>query len=202
MRARRNFHSHFRWIDHHVRVSRLDRVEKVGATLEQRKQTVFGMKIFRVGNFDCSRPRRSDVEISNRQPGKDISFGPKIELQILFGEAMNSEPVNRAEQDRLMENQQQGKKDGKRNPNATPPFSLWFGIFFLVIFHEHFTLWIALERANGRAEQASACSGTRGARPSVTQLANEELKLVSSSADLGGLDFCRSYCSFHSKKSA
>ena len=82
-------------------------------TAKQRKQTVFGVKILRLGNFDCSRPRRSDVEITDGQAGKNITFRPKVEPQIFLCQAMNSKPMNRAEQNRPMEDQQQGKKTGE-----------------------------------------------------------------------------------------
>src|SRR4030095_95521 len=62
---------------------------------------------------------------------------------------MNREPVNRAEQNRSMKNGKQNKKNCERNPDATSQFSLRFGIFFLIIFHEYFTLWTGRERARG-----------------------------------------------------
>src|SRR5438477_11273929 len=124
MGTRRTFHSHFRRINHHPRVSRLNRVEKVGMTAKQRKQTIFGVKILRLGNFDCSRPRRSDVEITDSQAGKNITFPLKGEPKIFLCELMNSKQLNRARQNQPMEDQKQGKKTGEGNPNATPPFSL------------------------------------------------------------------------------
>jgi hypothetical protein len=66
---------------------------------------------------------------------------------------MNSKPVNRAEQNQPMEDQQEGEKDGERNPDALPPFSFRLRIFLLIIFHEPFTLWTALERARDRGQK-------------------------------------------------
>src|SRR2546421_12716519 len=62
---------------------------------------------------------------------------------------MNREPMNRAEQNRSMEDQQEGKKAGEQNPSATPPFSLRLRILFLIIFHEHFTLWTGRGKSKG-----------------------------------------------------
>src|SRR5689334_5704359 len=73
---------------------------------------------------------------------------------------MNREPMNGAEQNRSMKKQEENKKNGERNPNATSPFSFRGGIFFLVNFHEHFTLWTGRERARGEAE----ARGARGKR--------------------------------------
>src|SRR5439155_1889707 len=64
--------------------------------------------------------------------------------------AVNSKPMNSAEQDRPVKNDEQRKDYPNRNPNATPPSSLWPRIFLLIIFHEHFILWTALERATMR----------------------------------------------------
>jgi len=66
---------------------------------------------------------------------------------MFFGCAVDSKPVNGAEQNRPMKNDEQGKDYPNRSPNATPPFPLRLGIFLLSIFHEHFILWTALERA-------------------------------------------------------
>src|SRR5215470_5399108 len=76
---------------------------------------------------------------------------------------MNREPMNGSEQNRSMKNDKQDKKNCERNPNATSPFSSRGGIFLLIIFHEHFTLWTGRERARGSAVKghASACPGTR-----------------------------------------
>jgi len=62
---------------------------------------------------------------------------------------MDSEPVNGAEQNQPVENDEQRKDYPNRNPNATPPFSLRLRIVLLIIFHERFILWTALERATG-----------------------------------------------------
>jgi len=64
--------------------------------------------------------------------------------------AVNSKPMNSAEQDWPVKNDEQRKDYPNRNPNATPPFSLRLRIFLLIIFHEDFILWSALERARDR----------------------------------------------------
>jgi hypothetical protein len=64
---------------------------------------------------------------------------------------MNREPMNGAEQNRSMKNGKQDKKNCERNPDATSLFSRRFGTFFLIILHEHFTLWTGRERARGAA---------------------------------------------------
>src|SRR2546430_1668152 len=69
---------------------------------------------------------------------------------MFFGCAVNGEPMNGAEQDWPMKNDEQCKDYPNRNPNATPPFPRRPGIFLLIIFHEHFILWTALERATMR----------------------------------------------------
>src|SRR5213082_91203 len=66
--------------------------------------------------------------------------------------AVNSKPMNSAEQDWPVKNGEQRKDYPNRNPNATPPFSLRPRIFLLIIFHEHFILWTALERATGSSD--------------------------------------------------
>jgi hypothetical protein len=53
-------------IDDHARVSCLDRLEKIGMTADQRKQTVFGVNVFCVGNFDRGRSSRNEMEIPDR----------------------------------------------------------------------------------------------------------------------------------------
>src|SRR5215475_5315875 len=85
---------------------------------------------------------------------------------------MNREPMNGAEQHRSMENGEQDKKNCERNPNATP-FSCSGGIFLLIIFHEHFTLWTGRERARAaplprrRTDTLPRILGRAEARPSV-----------------------------------
>src|SRR2546423_10443407 len=69
---------------------------------------------------------------------------------MFFGCAVNGEPMNCAEQDWPMKNDEQRKDYPNRNPNAMPSFPLRLGIFLLIIFHEHFILWTALERARDR----------------------------------------------------
>src|SRR5438552_14853964 len=68
--------------------------------------------------------------------------------------AVNSKPMNGAEQDWPVKDDEQRKDYPDRNPNATPPFSLRSRIFLLIIFHEHFILWTALERATAAAQEA------------------------------------------------
>jgi hypothetical protein len=63
--------------------------------------------------------------------------------------AVDSEPVNGAEENQSVKNDEQRKDYPNRNPNLTPPFSLRLRIILLIIFHERFILWTALERATG-----------------------------------------------------
>src|SRR5437870_1278720 len=87
---------------------------------------------------------------------------------MLFCGAVNGEPVNGAEQDRPMKEKQQ--RQNRQNPKATPPFSVWPRIFLLIIVHEHFILWTALERARERKRRRGMLPHVPGraeARPSV-----------------------------------
>src|SRR5260370_24919394 len=69
---------------------------------------------------------------------------------MFFRCALNRKPMNGAEQNRPVKNDEQRKDYPNRNPNATPPFSLRPRILLLVIFHERFILWTAPERARDR----------------------------------------------------
>src|SRR5438309_5306657 len=76
---------------------------------------------------------------------------------MLFRGAVNGEPVNGTEQDRPMKEKQQ--RQNRQNPKATTPFSVWPRILLLIIFHEHFILWSALERARDRKFEVCLARG-------------------------------------------
>jgi len=69
---------------------------------------------------------------------------------MFFRCAVNGKPMNGTEQNGPVKNEKQRKNYPNRNPNATPPTSLRMRIFRLIIFHEDFILWSALERARDR----------------------------------------------------
>src|SRR5215471_19127479 len=91
---------------------------------------------------------------------------------------MNREPMNGPEQNRSMKNDKQDKKNCERNPNAAPPFSSRGGIFLLINFHEHFTLWTGRERARGER-----CGGTHPCVSREAVRAGPASKRVSPSRD-------------------
>src|SRR5437588_4237691 len=80
---------------------------------------------------------------------------------MFFGCALNGEPMNGTEQDWPVKDDEQRKDYPDRNPNATPPFSLRSRIFLLIVFHEHFILWTALERATAGGAGSAALSVIR-----------------------------------------
>ena len=61
-----------------------------------------------------------------------------------------------------VENDEQRKDE--ENPDAAPTLSLRLRVFVLIIRHERFTLWIALERATGRVMFVDCTGPTFAAR--------------------------------------
>src|SRR5207249_10462380 len=88
------------------------------------------------------------MQITNCDSTENASFKAKVQFEVLFRSGAYGKPVDRREQNGSMKNDEQRKDYPNRNPNATTPFSLRF--FLLIIFHEDFILWTALERARDR----------------------------------------------------
>ena len=140
----------------------MDRTEEIRAAADQRNEIVFHPNVLGSGRFDRGRPDWGDAEISNGQRSKEISFRPKLQSQILFRGRMHHEPMDSAEQNGSMENDEQPQN--KENPDAAPALCLRLRVFVLIIRHERLTLWIALERATGRVMFVHCAGPTFAAR--------------------------------------
>jgi hypothetical protein len=102
------------------------------------------------------------MEISNRERAKEISFRAKFQPQILFRGRTDGEPMERTKQNGPVENDEQRKDE--KNPDAATTLSFRLRVFVLIIRHERFTLWIALERATGRVMFVHCAGPTFAAR--------------------------------------